>query len=72
MQDPKTERPVGQQELPKKDEPANDRPVGGKGSSRTNGVKSSLQIRTAHCGANSKASQYARNSRAMERRSNTC
>jgi hypothetical protein len=36
MQDPKTEKPVRQQELPKKEEavqqqPANDRPVGGQG-----------------------------------------
>jgi hypothetical protein len=36
MQDPKSEKPVRQQELPKKDEPvqhqpANDRPVGGQG-----------------------------------------
>jgi hypothetical protein len=36
MQDPKSEKPVRQQELPQKDEPvqhqpANDRPVGGQG-----------------------------------------
>jgi hypothetical protein len=57
MQDPKSEKPVRQRELPRKHEPVQQQPAndrsGAKESSRTSGVRSSLQIRTAHCGANS-------------------